>query len=400
MKILVINSGSSSLKYQIFEREDGDDLNFLARGLVERIGIGASILRMKTSDGRSHEEKVEAPDHTAAIALVRAYLTHPKYGVLKEINEIKGVGHRVVHGAEKFIASVIIDARVIETIEECSRLAPLHNPSNLLGIRACQAMLPGTPQVAVFDTAFHQTMPPKAYIYGLPTRFLKDLGIRRYGFHGTSHRYVSRQVPGILNRPAESLKLVTCHLGNGSSLAAVKGGQSVDTSMGLTPLEGVVMATRCGDIDPAIILFLQESADMAPEELNRILNKESGMLGLCGRSDMRDIQEAAEAGDEAAQQALNIFVYRIVKKIGAYAAAMNGLDAIVLTAGVGENSPTVRRAVSEYFGYLGAELDLEKNERNETVISTPASKVALLVVPTNEELLIALDTIKQIGGKV
>jgi acetate kinase len=397
MKILVINSGSSSLKCQVFEKGDDSSLTCLAKGLVERIGIAGSSLRIKANDGRGCDIKADVSDHVGAIFLLKEYLTHPDHGILSDIAEIKGVGHRVVHGAEQFMESVIIDDRVINATEECSRLAPLHNPPNLLGIKACQSMLPGIPQVAVYDTAFHQTMPRKAYLYGLPYNYLKDHGIRRYGFHGTSHRYVSSQVPAILNKPAESLKFVTCHLGNGSSLAAIDGGKSVDTSMGLTPLEGVVMGTRCGDIDPAIILFLQEMDGMPFQEVNTLLNKKSGLLGLCGRSDMRDIEAAAASGDEACRIALDVFVYRIVKKIGAYAAAMDGLDAIVFTAGIGENSPTVRRMVAGHFGFLGLELDGLRNEKNETVISTDASGVALLVVPTNEEFLIALDTLRLIS---
>jgi acetate kinase len=396
MKILVINSGSSSLKYQVFQKEEDKKLTCLAQGIVERIGIEGSGLRQKTHDGRRCEEKAKVRDHTQAISLLKEYLTHPEHGVLEDISEIKGVGHRVVHGAEKFMKSRLITEEVIATIKECSRLAPLHNPPNLLGIEACQAMLPDIPQAAVFDTAFHQSMPPRAYLYGLPGNFLKEYGVRRYGFHGTSHRYVSRRVPGILGRPAESLKFVTCHLGNGCSLAAVAGGKSVDTSMGLTPLEGVMMGTRCGDIDPAIIFYMEEAAGMSSGELNHILNKKSGLLGMCGRSDMRDIEEAVARGDEAARDALEVFIYRIVKKIGAYAAAMNGLHAIVFTAGIGENSPLIRSRVAEQFGFLGAELDPARNEKGEVVISTDDSKVALLVVPTNEELLIAQDTVRLI----
>ncbi|MBU0755836.1 MAG: acetate kinase [Planctomycetes bacterium] len=396
MKILVINTGSSSLKYQVFEQDNQGLLTCLAQGLVERIGISGSKIHQKTSDGRRIEETVEATNHTQAIELLNKALIDPMNGVLKEIAEIRGVGHRVVHGADKFMKSMVIDEAVLQAIEECCSLAPLHNPPNLLGIRACQAMLPGIPQVAVFDTAFHQTMPPRAYLYGLPREYIEKYGIRRYGFHGSSHRYVSRQVPGILGKSAESLKFVTCHLGNGSSLAAVQGGDSVDTSMGLTPLEGVMMGTRCGDIDPAIVLFLQEAAGLSRKETDQLLNKKSGLLGLCGRSDMRDIEEAAESGDEPAQQALEVFVYRIVKKIGAYAAAMNGLDALVFTAGIGENSPVIRKMVAKHFTFLGMEIDSAANNANKQVVSTASSKVAILVVPTNEELLIAQDTVKLI----
>lgn len=396
MKILVINSGSSSLKYQVYECGEDEALTDLAYGMVERIGIPGSRIRQRTHDGRVCEETVEAKDHTQAIALIGDHLTHPDHGVLSDLGEIRGVGHRVVHGADKFMASVLIDDTVIAAVEESSRLAPLHNPPNLLGIRACKAMLPGIPQVGVFDTAFHQTMPPKAYLYGIPYKFFKDHGIRRYGFHGTSHRYVRGKVPEVLGRPVESLKVVTCHLGNGCSLAAVDGGLSVDTSMGLTPLEGVLMGTRCGDIDPAIILFIQDAAGLDIGGMDRLLNKESGLLGLCGKSDMRDIEAAAEEGDELARNALEVFVYRIVKKIGAYAAAMKGLDAVVFTAGIGENSPLIRRRVAEHFAFLGLELDPRKNEAGEAVISTPSSKVAMLVIPTDEELLIARDTVRLI----
>ncbi len=399
MKILVINSGSSSLKYQVFEKDGDNALACLVKGVVERIGIPDTCIRQKGSDGKEFSEPVEASDHTQAIALLKEHLTHPDHGVLEDISEIMGVGHRVVHGAEKFVKSVIIDDRVIAKLRECSSLAPLHNPPNLLGIEACLAMLPGIPQAGVFDTAFHQTMPPKAYLYGLPYSYLKKHGIRRYGFHGTSHRYVSKRVPEILNKPLESLKIVTCHLGNGSSLAAISGGQSVDTSMGLTPLEGVLMGTRCGDLDPAIPLFLQKKTGMTPAEMDNLLNKKSGLLGLCGKSDMRDIEEAAKAGDKHAGDALDVFIYRIVKKIGSYAAAMNGLDAVVFTAGIGENSHSIRRMVSQQLGYLGLELDHgmnEKDSKSERKVSTKASRVAVLVIPTNEELLIAQDTIRLI----
>ena len=394
MKILVINSGSSSLKYQVFEKDGADGLKALAQGLVERIGIDGTRIKQKTHDGRNCVENVDAENHTRAIEHLKAYLTHPEHGVLKDIAEIKGVGHRVVHGAERFMASQVIDDQVIAAIKDCCRLAPLHNPPNLLGIEACQAMMPGIPQVGVFDTAFHQTMPSRAYLYGLPIDLFEKKGIRRYGFHGTSHRYVSSKVPGILGKPAESLKFVTCHLGNGSSLAAVSRGKSVDTSMGLTPLEGVMMGTRCGDIDPAIILFLQETEGKTPAEMDKMLNKQSGLVGLCGRSDMRDIEEAAEAGDEAAARALEVFIYRIVKKIGAYAAAMNGLDAIVFTAGIGENSPIIRGRVLRHFEFMGLKMDEARNESNSLVISTDSSNVAALVVPTNEELMIAQDTVR------
>lgn len=398
MKILVINSGSSSLKYQVFEKDKHNGLSFIAQGLVERIGIEGGKIHQKTFDGRKCEASAEVKDHTSAIDLLKAYLTHPEHGVLKDISELKGVGHRVVHGAAKFINSVVINEEVIQTIRECSSLAPLHNPPNLSGIEACQSMLPDIPQVAVFDTAFHQTMPEKAYLYGLPKKYLEEYGIRRYGFHGTSHRFVTKQVPEILGQPIESLKIVTCHLGNGASLAAVDGGKSVDTTMGLTPLEGVMMGTRCGDMDPAIVLFLQEATGMNTKEMDKLLNKQSGLLGLCGRSDLRDIEDAAVAGDQVADTALDVFVYRIVKKIGAFAAAMNGLDAIVFTAGIGENSPIVRKRTLKHFGYLGLTLDEAKNEANEQIISTGDSKVKALVVSTNEELLIALDTVKLISG--
>jgi len=396
MKILVINTGSSSLKYRVYENGTGTTLECLATGQVERIGIGDSIIRQTTRDGKKCREKVEAADHTVAMALLKELLTHPEHGVLTDIAEIKGVGHRVVHGAEQFMKSVIIDESVLAAVKACSILAPLHNPPNLLGIDACQTMLPGIPQVAVFDTAFHQTMPAQAYLYGLPSRFQKEYGIRRYGFHGTSHRYVSGRVPEILERPIEELKIITCHLGNGSSLAAVENGHCVDTSMGLTPLEGVMMGTRCGDIDPAIILFLQDTAGLTSAELNTLLNKESGLKGLCGLSDMRDIEEAAESGNQEARNALDVFIYRIVKKIGAYAAAMNGLDALVFTAGIGENSPLIRQRIVEKFGFLGLILDPAKNRANERIISGTDSKAAVLVIPTDEELLIARDTVRLI----
>lgn len=391
MKILVINCGSSSLKYQLI---DTDGELVMAKGLVERIGIEGSLITHQTNAHQIQTE-TEIPDHKVGIKLVVDALLSPDHGALASLDEISAVGHRVVHGGEKFADSVIINAEVMETLHACAGLAPLHNPANIIGIEACQALLPGVPQVAVFDTAFHQTTPSEAHIYGLPYEYYEQYGVRRYGFHGTSHKYVSRRAAKMLGRPLEELKLVTCHLGNGSSITAVKGGVSVDTSLGFGTISGTIMGTRCGDVDPAVIPYLMEQADLSPREMNDILYKKSGLLGISGvSSDARDIEQASNAGNKRAQLALNMLCYFTRKYIGAYAAAMGGLDAIVFTAGIGENSITIRSQICQGLEFLGAIMDPEKNRTRgkEVDVSTADAKVHILVIPTNEELMIAQDT--------
>lgn len=400
MKILVVNCGSSSVKYQFIDM-NGEKV--LCKGLAERIGIeGGRLVHRVNNDKHVIERNMK--DHEEALKLVLDVLVDPEIGVIKDLSEIDAVGHRVVHGAERFASSVLIDEEVMKALEENVHLAPLHNPPNILGIKAIQKLLPKVPNVGVFDTAFHQSMPKKAYLYALPYELYETHRIRRYGFHGTSHRYVSRRAAEILGRDYYDFKVITCHLGNGASIAAVRHGKSVDTSMGFTPLEGLVMGTRCGDIDPAIVIYLQQNLGMSVEKVYDLLNKKSGMLGLTNNlsSDMRDIEDAAHTGNEIAQLALDIYVYRIAKYIGAYAAAMNGVDAIVFTAGVGENSPYVREKVCEYLGFLGVKIDRQLNDVKglERIISTPDSKVAVLVVPTNEELVIARDTKYIVENKV
>ncbi|HBT39752.1 MAG: Acetate kinase [Thermotoga sp. 50_1627] len=400
MKILVVNCGSSSIKYQFIDM-DGEKV--LCKGLAERIGIeGGRLVHRVNNDKHVIERNMK--DHEEALKLVLDVLVDPEIGVIKDLSQIDAVGHRVVHGAERFASSVLIDEEVMKALEENVHLAPLHNPPNILGIKAIQKLLPEVPNVGVFDTAFHQSMPKKAYLYGLPYELYEKYRIRRYGFHGTSHRYVSKRAAEILGRDYHDFKVITCHLGNGASIAAVRHGKSIDTSMGFTPLEGLVMGTRCGDIDPAIVIYLQQNLGMSVEKVYDLLNKKSGMLGLTNNlsSDMRDIESAAHSGNEIAQLALDIYVYRIAKYIGAYAAAMNGVDAIVFTAGVGENSPYVREKVCEYLGFLGVKIDRQLNNVKgvERIISTPDSKVAVLVVPTNEELVIARDTKYIVENKV
>lgn len=396
MKILVINAGSSSLKYQLI---DMTDETVLAKGLAERIGIDNSMLSHTPARKEKVEIKVDIKDHVQAVKMVIDALVHPEYGVIKDISEISAVGHRVVHGGERFSSSVIIDDDVMEAIRANINLAPLHNPANITGIEACKKVMPNTPMVAVFDTAFHQTMPKEAYIYAIPYSAYEKYGIRRYGFHGTSHKYVTLRAAKLLERPIEELKMVTCHLGNGSSIAAVKGGKSVDTSMGFTPLEGLPMGTRCGVIDPAIVTFLMEKENMTYQQIDHYLNKESGVLGISGvSSDFRDLEAAANEGNERAQLALDIFAYSIKKYIGAYAAAMGGLDCVVFTAGIGENNPYIRQKACEGLEFLGIYIDREKNEYTkkgkEGEISTDDSKVKVLVIPTNEELMIARETLE------
>ncbi|MGM0419370.1 MAG: acetate/propionate family kinase [Bacillota bacterium] len=391
MKILVLNSGSSSIKYQLFNMEDE---NVIAKGIVERIGIEDSLLEHEV-DGNEIVIEEDIPNHGKGIEMVIDALLDDDYGVLENMDEINAVGHRVVHGGEKFANSTRITDEVVAKMEEVSDLAPLHNPPNIAGIKVCQELMPGTPQVGVFDTAFHQSMPAKAYTYALPYEYYKKYGVRRYGFHGTSHRYVAQRAAELLDEPLAESKIITCHLGNGASVAAVKNGKSVDTSMGLTPLEGLVMGTRCGDIDPAIVPFLQEKEDLSSKEIDNIMNKESGLLGISGISnDSRDIQEAAAEGDERAQLAEAVFNYRVKKYIGAYTAAMGGVDAIVFTAGIGENAKEIRAGILEGLEYLGFELDEEANNKRgkEIEISQAGSKTKVFVIPTNEELVIARDT--------
>ncbi len=392
MNILVINCGSSSLKYQLINSETED---VLAKGLCERIGIDG-MLTYQPAGGEKEKSEKAMPTHTEAIKFVIEALTNEKTGVIKSLDEVGAVGHRIVHGGEKFTASTVLTAETIQAIEECSDLAPLHNPANLIGVRACQELMPNVPMVAVFDTAFHQTMPKTAYLYGLPYEYYENYKVRRYGFHGTSHSFVSKRTAEIIGKPYEDCKIIVCHLGNGASLSAVMNGKSVDTSMGLTPLEGLVMGTRSGDIDPAIIEFVAKKEGKTLDEMMNILNKKSGLLGIsCVSSDGRDLEDAAAKGDEKAQAALDIFAYKVVKYIGAYAAAMNGVDAIVFTAGIGENDISCRSKVCKNLTYLGAEIDEELNKcrGEERIISTPESKVKLLVVPTNEELAIARETL-------
>lgn len=392
MKILVINCGSSSLKYQLL---DMTTQNPLAKGLVERIGLAGSVLTHSPASKEKEIITAEIPNHTVAIQLVLDALLNKDYGVVKDLSEINAVGHRVVHGGEKFAQSVLIDDEVMKAIEECIELAPLHNPPNIAGIEACQKLMPGTPQVAVFDTAFHQTMPAKAYLYGLPYELYEKYRIRRYGFHGTSHKYVSQRAAALLNRPLEELKLISCHLGNGSSITAIEGGKSVETSMGFTPLEGLKMGTRSGDLDPAIVSFIMQKENLSSEQVNDFLNKKSGVLGLSGvSSDFRDIEDAAKDGNIRAQLALDAFAHDVKKYIGAYAAMLNGVDAIIFTAGLGENSIPMRENVCSGLDYLGVAVDLEKNNvrGKEVDVSKAEATTRVLVIPTNEELMIALDT--------
>lgn len=393
MKVLVINCGSSSLKYQLINMENEASL---ATGLVERIAIEGSKLTQKVDGREKYVLTVPMKNHKEAISHVINTLLDDVQGVIKSSDEISAVGHRVVHGGEKYSASVIITDEVMKDLEEFSQLAPLHNPPNIIGINACKELMPNTPMVAVFDTAFHQTMPEKAFLYGLPYELYKENHIRKYGFHGTSHKYVSQRAAEILGEDIKGLKLVTCHLGNGSSVAAVNGGISVDTSMGFTPLEGLLMGTRCGDIDPAIIPYLMDVKGYSYEEVNNIMNKKSGVLGLSGvSSDFRDIEDAAAEGNERAKLALDVFHYRVKKYIGYFMAAMNGVDAIVFTAGLGENGAETREEIISDMEWFGIKLDKEKNKvrGQERIVSTDDSKVKIIIIPTNEELMIARDTL-------
>ena len=394
MKVLVLNCGSSSLKYQLIDMSNEE---VLCIGLVERIGIEGSVLKQE-KDGVEGKLVVEQPmkNHQDAIKLVLDAVVDAKFGGVQDIKEVEAVGHRVVHGGEKFAGSVLITDEVKAALVECTDLAPLHNPANIMGIEACEAILPGVPMVGVFDTAFHQTMPKKSYLYGLPHELYTKYGVRRYGFHGTSHKYVSQRAAAMLGKNIEDIKVITCHLGNGASIAAVDGGKCVDTSMGFTPLEGLIMGTRCGDIDAAILPFLMEKEGLDAKGLSDLMNKKSGVYGMTGiSSDFRDIEDGAAAGDEKAIVALDAYAQKVKKYIGSYMAEMNGVDAVVFTAGVGENGIDMRKAIASNMEFLGMNFDEEANKvrGKETVISTADSKVKILLIPTNEELMIARDTV-------
>ncbi|NLA07935.1 MAG: acetate kinase [Firmicutes bacterium] len=398
MKVFVLNCGSSSVKYQLFNMEDE---SVMAKGLVERIGSDDAILT-HTPTGRSSVKQVSSIlDHTTAIGQVLEMLVHPEHGVIRDISEIRAVGHRVLHGGPTFTQSVLINSEVKEAIRDCIPLGPLHNPANLMGILAAESNIPGVPQVAVFDTAFHQTMPKHAFLYPLPYVLYERHKVRRYGFHGTSHRYIARRAAEALNRPSKGLRLISCHLGNGASVAAIKDGKCIDTSMGRTPLEGLMMGTRSGDIDPAVVFYVMKHENLTIDEMDSLLNKHSGLLGVSGISgDMREIEAAVKSGDERAKVAFDIYEYRIRKYIGAYAVALDGVDAIVFTAGIGENSPLLRQRVCEGLGFLGVTIDPEKNNSRgkEVNITGEDSKVKVLVIPTNEELVIARDTLEIVSA--
>lgn len=393
MKILVINCGSSSLKYQLI---DSGTEEVLAKGLCERIGIDGSAITHQPAGGEKVKTEIPMPNHTVAVQLVIEKLTDASVGVIASLEEIDAVGHRIVHGGERFAESVLLTEDVMKAIEDCNDLAPLHNPANLIGINSCREIMPKVPMVGVFDTAFHQTMPKKAYLYGLPYSYYEKHKVRRYGFHGTSHDFVSRRAAEILGKDRADLKIIVCHLGNGASVSAVQNGKSVDTSMGLTPLEGLIMGTRSGDMDPAIVTFLAQKEGISAEEVLDICNKKSGVLGLSGgySSDFRDLAEAAAAGNEMAKTALETYAYRVGKYIGAYAAAMNGVDVIAFTAGAGENNAEVRRLIGQYIGFLGTSIDEQKNQLRgeEIILSKETDKVVTMVVPTDEELAIARET--------
>lgn len=395
MKVLVINCGSSSLKYQLI---DSESEKVLAKGLCERIGIDGSAITHQPEGGNKVKTEIDMPNHTVAVKLVIEKLTDKEVGVISSLEEIDAVGHRIVHGGERFAGSVVITDEVIKAIDECNDLAPLHNPANLIGINSCKEIMPNVPMVGVFDTAFHQTMPKKAYLYGLPLSYYEKYKVRRYGFHGTSHDFVSKRVAEILGKDIKELKIIVCHLGNGASVSAVKYGESVDTSMGLTPLEGLIMGTRSGDLDPAIITFIAEKEGISAQEVINVCNKQSGVLGLSDglSSDFRDLAMAAADGNKTAETALETYAYRVGKYIGAYAAAMNGVDAIVFTAGAGENNAEVRALIGQYIEFLGTNIDPEKNKirGEEVILSDEGSKVVTMIVPTNEELAIARETVR------
>ena len=395
MNVLVINCGSSSLKYQLI---NGESEKVLAKGICERIGIDGGALTHQAGEGNKEKTSIDMPDHHYAVKAMIEKLTDKNVGAVQSLSEIGAVGHRIVHGGEKFTQAVIIDEEVIKEVEDCNDLAPLHNPANLIGIRACMEAMPGVPNIGVFDTAFHQTMPKKAFLYGIPYEYYEKYKVRRYGFHGTSHEYVSKRAASLLNKDIKDLRIIVCHLGNGASVSAVKNGACVDTSMGLTPLEGLIMGTRSGDLDPAIVGVIAAKEGLSPDEVIDVLNKKSGVLGLSGglSSDFRDLTTAAEEGNEKAKAALETYAYRVGKYIGAYTAAMDGVDAIVFTAGVGENNGKVREMIGHYFDYLGTSINPERNKirGEEIILSEPEDRVAVMVIPTDEELAIARETIE------
>jgi acetate kinase len=399
MTVLIINSGSSSVKYTLFALPKGI---VKAKGVIERIGLNNSTLKHITANKLEIIKELPVPDHEEAIKIALDALTNSEYGVLDSISKIKAVGHRVVHGGEEIRDSVLIDDHVIQVIEKYSELAPLHNPPGLLGIKACQKLLPGVKQVAEFDTAYYQSMPPSSYLYGVPYEFYKKYKIRKYGFHGTSHKYVTRRTAELLGKDLEKLKIITCHLGNGCSITATMYGKAVDTSMGFTPLEGLVMGTRCGDIDPAVVFYMMDKEKLDVAKINDLLNKKSGLLGLSGvGSDMRDIIKSAKSGNEQANLAIEVFIHRVQKYIGAYAVAMNGVDAVVFTAGIGENNSHIRARICENLKFLGVKIDEKENSslKKEKKISKFGSNVKILVIPTNEELLIANDTMRLVSAE-
>ncbi|MBE6712182.1 MAG: acetate kinase [Ruminococcaceae bacterium] len=394
MKILVINAGSSSVKYQLIDMTNNA---LLAKGLCERIGISGGAFKHQVPGKDAYKLDVDMKNHGEAISIVVKTLTDPEHGVISQLSEIGAVGHRVLHGGEKFSGSVVVNDKVIEAIEECCELGPLHNPHNLTGIRACEEIMPGVPQVAVFDTGFHQTMPKYAYMYALPYEYYEKYKIRRYGFHGTSHRYVSLRAAELLGKKPEELNIVTCHLGNGSSIAAVQGGKCLDTTMGTTPLEGIIMGTRCGSIDPAIVPLLMKKEGLSPDEVDAVMNKKSGILGITGfTSDNRDVENGSKEGNERCKLVEDMLCHQLTKYVGAYAAAMGGVDAIVFTGGIGENNTSYRERVASKLGFMGVEMDKAANSiaklGKEMDVATPASKVRVLIIPTNEELMIAKDT--------
>ena len=399
MNILVINCGSSSLKFQLI---DAQSEKLTAKGLCERIGIDGSRLVYTPAGGKKQITEAEMKDHKEAVSLVLKTLTNPDYGAVKDLSEIGAVGHRIVHGGENFSKATLITDEVKKAIADCSDLAPLHNPANLIGIEACEALMPSVPMVAVFDTAFHQTMPEESYLYAIPYRYYRDYRVRRYGFHGTSHEYVSSRAAAVLGKPVEELKIIVCHLGNGASISAVKNGKCLDTSMGLTPLEGLVMGTRSGDIDPAIVEFIANKEGKSVSEVLRMLNKESGVYGLSDgfSSDFRDLEDAYEAGNENAKRAMEVYIHSVIKYIGAYTAEMNGVDAICFTAGVGENSPIIRDRILQHLMYMNITIDEVANHKQgeEVVISNPGPGPKVLVIPTNEELSIARQTYAIVKG--
>ena len=394
MKILVLNCGSSSIKYKLFEMPSKE---VLAQGGIEKIGLPDSFLKLTLPNGEKKIIERSIQEHTSGVQMIFDVLTDAEFGVVKDLSEIEAVGHRVLHGGSKFSESVVINQDVINAIEECCDLGPLHNPANLKGIYAVQKLMPQVPQIAVFDTAFHQTMPEHAYLYPIPYELYEKYGVRRYGFHGTSHRYVSKRVCEYLNIPVEGSKIITCHIGNGGSIAAIKDGKCIDTSMGMTPLEGLMMGTRSGDIDAGAVLYIMKKEGLTPDQTSDLLNKKSGVLGMFKRSsDMRELEDAVANGEDLAIRTENMYFYRITKYIGAYAAAMGGVDVILFTGGVGENQATARAGVCKTLGFLGVEIDMEKNKvrSKEAIISTENSKVTVCVIPTDEELMIATDTME------